>query len=62
MTEEDNSERHLQLLQEHSADVDIVSLVRCLLPVACKGFIVGAGLHVGQVMIGGLASRKLVKE
>ena len=55
-----------QLERQQSSDDDseseCVSLLRCVLPVACKGFVVGAGLHVGQVLIGGVVSRKLFKK
>ena len=59
MTEGETSlqEQPLQLSER-----DITDLWKCLLPVACKGFVVGAGLHVGQVLIGGVVSRKLFKE
>ena len=62
-------EEHLQRQQSVDADIErldceseCVALLRCVLPVACKGFVVGAGLHVGQVLIGGVVSRKLFKK
>ena len=61
-------EEHLQRRQLVDADgVDnaeneCMALLRCVLPVAGKGFVVGAGLHVGQVLIGGIVSRKLFKK
>ena len=55
-------EEHRQRQQPMDADSECVALLRCVLPVACRGFVVGAGLHVGQVLIGGVVSRKLLKQ
>lgn len=55
-------EEHRQRRQSMNADSECVALLRCVLPVACRGFVVGAGLHAGQVLIGGLVSRKLLKQ
>ena len=55
-------EEHLQRRQSVDADSECAALLRCVLPVACKGFVVGAGLHAGQVVIGGVVSRKLFKK
>ena len=48
--------------QEDRQVDDEDGVLRCLLPVACKGFVVGAGLHVGQMLISGVVSRKLLKK
>ena len=39
----------------------IADLVKTVLRVSCKGFVVGAGLHVGQKLISGITSKKLTK-
>ena len=59
MSEGDSGERPQEREQ---ADDNVSQLLRSLLPVARKGFVVGAGLHVGQVLISGVVSRKLLKE
>ena len=57
------SEGERQLRDDEETDRESEdSVLRCLLPVACKGFVVGAGLHVGQVLISGVVSRKLLRE
>ena len=65
LVEEGLSEGERLLVGTKADDEDCVSLaslVRRLAPVACKGFVVGAGLHVGQVVISGVVSRKLLRK
>jgi hypothetical protein len=59
--EEEHRQRR-QSVDADSSELECVNLLRCVLPVACRGFVVGAGLHVGQVLIGGVVSRKLLKQ
>lgn len=65
MAEEEEHQQRQQLANADgvgNAENECMALLRCVLPVACKGFVVGAGLHVGQGLIGGVVSRKLFKK
>ena len=47
---------------EEREESDNVKLLGSVFTVACRGFAVGAGLHLGQQVISGVATGKLLSQ